>query len=437
LNVAVRPLGPPAIRITIGHLIDGSAANPIDNAAILIEGNRIVEVGPADRVAHPAHAQHLAFPDATALPGLIDAHVHVTFAGDVDPLGTMAKERDEELVTRGVVACERMVRAGVTTAFDCGARNSTGFAIRDAIARRQSVGPRFMASGRPVTQPRGHCHWLNGEADGEADVRRTVARLIDEEGADGIKMMATGGGMTTGTDSRYAAYPVEILAAAADEAHRRGRIITTHAHGVPGIRNAAEAGIDAIQHATMIGPDWRWAFDEDVAALMKARGTIGCVTMAAGIRVELEGGVNVNALQPNPGAMPRLETITNGRRLHEAGVALIPATDVGTTFTDFGEELFFELEVYEAIGFSALETIRMTTRNAARYLGLENVTGQLLPGLVADLLIVNGRPDEDLAALRRGALVVRDGQPIQATPARPSPGLTPEVVGTHPRRTHQ
>ena len=186
--------------------------------------------------------------------------------------------------------------------------------------------------------------------------------------------------MTTGTDSRYAAYPVEqILAAAADEAHRRGKIITTHAHGVPGIRNAAEAGIDAIQHATMIGPDWAWAFDEDVAALMKARGTIGaCPTMAAGIRVELEGGVNVMERAP---AEPRRDGALRDDRerpapAHEADVvALIPATDVGTTFTDFGEELFFELEVYEAIGFSALETIRMATRNAARYLGLENVTG--------------------------------------------------------------
>ncbi|HVA85527.1 MAG TPA: amidohydrolase family protein, partial [Candidatus Saccharimonadales bacterium] len=273
MNVAVRPLGPPAIRITVGHLIDGSDAAPIDDAAILIAGTRIVEVGPAARIADPADAMHLDFPDATALPGLIDAHVHVTFAGDVDPLGTMAKERDEELVTRGVVACERMLRAGVTTAFDCGARNGTGFAIREAIARRQAVGPRLMASGRPVTQLRGHCHWLNGEADGEADVRRIIRRLIEEEGADGIKMMATGGGMTTGTDSRYAAYPVEILAAAADEAHRHGKIITTHAHGVPGIRNASEAGIDAIQHTTMVGPDWSWTFDEDVARLMKERGT--------------------------------------------------------------------------------------------------------------------------------------------------------------------
>ena len=119
-------------------------------------GNQIeaVEAGPGPGSVSRPTREHLAFPGAdAALPGLIDAHVHVTFAGDVDPLGTMAKERDEELVTRGVVACERMVRAGVTTAFDCGARNSTGFAIRDAIARRQSVGPRFMASGRPVTDP--------------------------------------------------------------------------------------------------------------------------------------------------------------------------------------------------------------------------------------------------------------------------------------------
>jgi imidazolonepropionase-like amidohydrolase len=428
MSTAVRPIGPDTLRVVVGRLIDGTSAEPLDDAAILIVGNTIVDVGPASRVASPAHARHLVFPEATALPGLIDAHVHVTFAGDVDPLGTMTKESDEELVTRGVVNCERMLRAGVTTAFECGARNQTGFAIRTALARRQAVGPRLLASGRPVTQFRGHCHWLNGETDGIEGVRATIRRLIEEEGADGIKMMATGGGMTTGTDSRYPSYPVEILAAAADEAHRHGRMITTHAHGVPGIRNAAEAGIDAIQHTTMVGPDWRWAFDESVAALMVRRGTRSCPTMAAGIRVEIDGGIDVAELQPNPGAMTRADTVNNGRRLREAGVQLIPATDVGTTLTDFGEELFFELEVYEAIGYRPIEAIRAATAESARYLGLENVTGTLRPGLVADAYIVDGRPDEDLAALRRGVVVIRDGQVVQATPAAPSPGIPRSMV---------
>ena len=421
MSTAVRRLGPPSIRIAVGHLIDGTDAAPIDDAAILVVDDRIVEVGPANRVSTPGDTRQLSFPDATALPGLIDAHVHVTFAGDVDPLGTMAKESDDQLVARGLVNTERMVRAGVTTAFDCGSRNATGFAIRDALKRGAAVGPRLMVSGRPVTVKRGHCNWLNGEVEGIDGIRSAIRHLIEVEGADGIKMMATGGGMTTGTDSRFAAFTVDELAAAADETHKHDRIITTHAHGVPGIRNATLGGIDGIQHTTMMGDDWSWTFDEEVAALMKARGTVACPTMGAGARVEYEGGINILEMQPNPGKITKKETIDNGRMLRAAGVKMVPATDVGVTLTDFGEEIFFELEIYAGIGVGALGAIRAATRDASRYLQIDDVTGTLKAGLAADMLIVDGRPDQQITDLRRGRLVVRNGQPIQPTPAAPPP----------------
>jgi imidazolonepropionase-like amidohydrolase len=403
---AVVSMSPSTTRLTVG---------------LLIEGDRIATIGPDATVPRPEHARQIALPEATALPGLLDAHVHITFAGDIDPLGTMARETDEELIHRGLVNAERMVRGGVTTIFECGARNSTGFGVQRAIERRQGLGPRILASGRPVTRRRGHCHWLNGEAEGEQGVRTTIRRLIEEEGAGGIKMMATGGGMTTGTDSRFAAYPVEILAAAADEAHRLGRIITTHAHGVPGIRNATQAGIDGIQHATMMGDDWTWQFDEDVARQMVERGTVACATIGAGIRVQLEAGVDINNLNPNPGKALRPEWLANGEALRRAGVKMVAATDVGVTFTDFGEELFFELEMYVRIGWTPLEAIRAATSNSAAYMGLQNETGRLAPGLAADIYVVNGRPDETITDLRKGAIVFKQGQLIQATPAPDSP----------------
>ena len=428
---AVRRIGPEAIRIQVGRLIDGTDAAPIDDAAILILGDRIADVGPDARVADPDGARRYVFPAATALPGLIDAHVHFTFAGDVDPLGTMAKESDDQLVARGLVNVERMVRAGVTTAFDCGGRNRTTFDVKAAVGRGAGIGPRLLCSGRPVTRKRGHCHWLNGEvlAPGPEGIRETVRRLIEEDGADGIKGMATGGGMTTGTDSRYAAFTVEELAAAADEAHRHGRIITTHAHGVPGIRNATLGGIDGIQHTTMMGDDWSWTFDEDVAAEMKRRGTVACPTMGAGARVEYEGGINILEMQPNPGKITKKETIDNGRRLRAAGVKMVPATDVGVTLTDFGEEIFFEVEIYAGIGFGPLGAIRAATRDAAAYLGLGNVTGTLRGGLAADILVVDGRPDEDITDLRRSRLVVANGQPVQPTPPGPPPAGWLEMLG--------
>jgi imidazolonepropionase-like amidohydrolase len=347
--------------------------------------------------------------------------VHVTLPPTIDPLATLESESDDDLVARGVTAAERMVRAGVTTAYDCGARGMTSYRIRDAIERGLSLGPRLMISGRAVTQTGGHCHFFGGEADGIQGVRAVVRRLLDEEGADGIKIMATGGGLTPGTDSRSATYSVAELAAAADETHRFGKRITSHAHGVPGIRNASEAGIDSIQHCTMLGPDWTWTFDEAVARGMAERGTRAIPTISAGIRSEIELGIDINKLQPNPGAMSRQDFWDNARRLIDAGVTVVPGTDVGVNLTDFGEALFLELEAHVGIGVEPAEILRMATSGGARHLGIESETGTLAPGLAADILVVDGQPDRDIADLRRLRLVLRGGAPIQPTPPRPAP----------------
>jgi imidazolonepropionase-like amidohydrolase len=410
-----------ASRLRVGRLVDGIAAAPIADAALLIIDGRIAEVGPNATVATPEDARRIELPAGTALPGLIDAHVHVTLPPTIDPLATMGSETDDDLVVRGAAAAERMVRAGVTTAYDCGARGMTSYRIRDAIGRGLSLGPRLLISGRAITQTGGHCHFFGGEADGVEGVRAMVRRMLDEEGADGIKIMATGGGLTPGTDSRYASYSIEELTAAADETHRFGKRITSHAHGVPGIRNASEAGIDSIQHCTMLGEDWTWAFDEAVARGMADRGTRAIPTISAGTRSEVETGVDINTLQPNPGAMTRADYRANARRLLDAGVTIVPGTDVGVNLTDYGEELFLELEAYVGVGIAPAEVIRKATAGAARHLGLETETGTLVPGLAADVLVVDGEPDRDISALRQVRLVIRGGTPIQPTPPRRAP----------------
>jgi len=410
-----------ATRLRVGRLFDGTGAAAIDDAALLIIDERIVDVGPDALVARPEDARAVHYPGATALPGLMDSHVHVALPPTLDPLATLASETDDELVVRGAAAAERMVRAGVTTAYDCGARGMVGYRVRDAIARGLCVGPRLLVSGRAITQTGGHCHFFGGEADGVDGVREAVRKMLEDEGADGIKIMATGGGLTPGTDSRHASYSVAELAAAADEAHRLGKRITSHAHGVPGIRNASEAGIDSIQHCTMLGMDWGWDFDEDVARGMVERGTRAVPTISAGTRAEIESGIDINKLQPNPGAMTREDWWANARRLIDAGVTVVPGTDVGVNLTDYGEELFFELEAYVGIGLPPATAIRMATAGAADHLGIAGTTGTLVAGKVADILVVSGRPDQDISDLRRSELVVRAGTFIQPTPAAPRP----------------
>ena len=410
-----------ALRIRVGRLLDGTGAPAVEGAALLVIDGRIAEVGRDDAVAQPEDARTLDLPGTTALPGLMDGHVHVTLPPTVDPLATMATETDEDLVVRGATASERMVRTGITTAFDCGARGMTSYRIRDSIARGLSLGPRLLVSGRPVTQKGGHCHFFGGEADGVEGVREAVRRLIEDEGADGIKIMATGGGMTAGTDSRYASYSIEELSAAVKEAHRLGVKVTSHAHGVPGIDNASKAGIDSIQHCTMLGMDWEWAFDETVARGMVERGTRALPTISAGTRYEVETGKDVNKLQPNPGRMNRADWWANGRALHDAGVTLVPGTDVGINFTDFGEELFLELEAWVGAGMDPAHVIHCATGRAAWHLGIEGQTGTLKPGLEADVLIVDGTPDIEITDLRRTRFILKGGQRVQPTPPRPKP----------------
>lgn len=410
-----------ALRVRVGRLIDGTDAPAIEDAALLVLDDRIAEVGPNATVAQPEDARVLHLPDSTALPGLMDAHVHVALPPTVDPLGSMEAESDEDLIVRGTAASERMVRAGITTAYDCGARGTTAYAIRDAIARGLALGPRLLVSGRPVTQTGGHCHFFGGEADGVDGVREAVRRLLEDEGADGIKIMATGGGLTPGTDSRFASYSVEELAAAVNEAHRLGKRVTSHAHGVPGIDNASKAGIDSIQHCTMLGANWEWAFDETVARGMAERGTRAIPTISAGTRYEVETGMDINKLQPNPGQMDRADWWANARALYDAGVTLVPGTDVGINFTDFGEDLFLELEAWAGIGLDPGHVIHCATGRAAWHLGIEGETGTLRRGLQADVLIVDGAPDREITDLRRTRFILKGGRRIQPTPPRPKP----------------
>ena len=409
-------------RISVGHVIDGTGAPAHEGWAILVEGETIVDVGPDERVARPEHARPIDLPDATALPGLIDAHVHLVVPRSRGSmLDDMQALSDDELVVLGAASAERFLRAGVTTIFDCGARGTTAFRIRDAIDRGLVLGPRTLISGRPITRTGGHCWWWGGEADGVDGVRAAIRRLLDEEGADGIKMMATGGYMTTTTTPAESAYPREVFEAAVDEAHRRGRYITAHAHGVEGMRLASEAGIDCLQHASMIGPDGTWQFDEDVARGMAARGTRAAMTMAQGIRVARESGTVVDWRQAKRGdRLGPAMWMADGRALADAGVELVIGTDMTSVVdTDHGEETILEIEAFVEIGYTPLEAIRAATSLAADNLRIGEVTGTLAPGRAADILVVGGRPDRDIHDLRNGRVVMRRGRAILPTPLQP------------------
>jgi imidazolonepropionase-like amidohydrolase len=418
------------LRLSAGQVLIEPGQRPVRNGAVLISGDRIVAAGPQEAVPSPDGSRQLSFAGCTALPGLIDSHVHLTLNTRPDCLDVLMAEDDEALTQRALDNARRMAVAGITTVLDLGARDDTGFAIAQAAARHPWAMARVLTAGSPITPRRGHTWFFGGEADGVKAVTAAV-RARAECGAALIKMIATGGAMTAGTDPAAASYPGKVLAAAAREAHSLGLSITAHAHGVAGIRAALVAGLDAVEHVTMMGPDGQWQFDTALARQMAAIGIRAIPTAAAGRRYERSGASWVAEL---PGKAMSSETrVANAARLTEAGVPIVAGTDAGVAHTDFADGLFCELEAYVDAGMTPADAIRAATATAAVHLGLQGLVGMLHVGHSADVLVVAGDPLSDITALRRTRLVVRAGRPAEPIPP-PAEPPQPRAAGSAGRQ---
>jgi len=377
--------------------------------SIRIQGGRIVALGPEPELADDAQAAAVfrygdAFEQVTAIPGLIDAHVHLT----LDPfIGSPSKQFEVSRDAAWNAMCARagaMVRAGVTTARDLGAGEWRELGLRDEIAAGRITGPRLLCVGQPVTTPGGHCHFWGGEASGSAEIARVVDRQL-AHGVDWIKVMATGGVFTKGTDVRAAQFDERELAEIVARARSHEREVAAHCHGKLGIRNAAVSGVRTIEHCSFAGSDGFGSdFDEAVAAEVVGRGAWVSPTVNAGWgrRLEKDG-------EPTP-FFERMSKCLGF--LREAGARFIASTDAGIPGVEH-HRLAEGLAAFSRYtGATPVETLRTATSESARALGLETETGRLAPGLAADVLLVRGNPLEDLATLRRPLLVTARGKPI-------------------------
>ncbi len=325
------------------------------------------------------------------LPGLIDAHVHLTIEGG--PSGTY--EHDETYgILMTLAAAQRTLAAGFTTARDLGGRNLIEFSVRRAIEDGVFAGPRMVLAGRIVSMTSaGAPYWpgMYREADGPDEVRKAVREQL-KHGADVVKVMATGSAMTPG-EQPVAQYTVDEMRAAVEEAHKAGKPVAAHASGITGIRNALEAGVDHIEHGSCL--------HEDPAAIafMAAHGIFLVPTLKA-FAVAVARGTDAGI----PGWMVEQNrdesenSILSLKRAIAAGVRIALGTDAGGPLNRHGENADELVYMVEA-GMSPMQAIVAATRTAAECIGLADRVGTLEPGKLADLLVVSGDPLADIAVL--------------------------------------
>jgi len=307
---------------------------------------------------------------------------------------------------------DRALKSGVTTIRDCGAPRRTAFALREAVDRGLIAGPRLLLAGRMICPTGGHGHPYGGEADGPEGVRK-AARELFKEGADFLKLTATGGG-TARTLRHRATFTKDELAAAAEEADARGTYATAHCHGIEGMQRCLDAGIRMIEHGTFVGSDGREHFDHDLAARLRDQDVPVVPTLQVHGRWVQQRQGRSNELSPQDKAFwphrsdsfcRRIEIVS---RLHELGVVLLMGSDSGWR-TGAIDDLAFGLELHVQAGISPLQAIASATGLAAKRLGLAEVTGTLQAGKEADLIAVRGDPTTDILALASIELVVRAG----------------------------
>jgi imidazolonepropionase-like amidohydrolase len=397
------------IAIKCGKLLDTRSGALVNQAVIVIEGDRITAVGA--NVAIPANAEVIDLSRMTVLPGLIDSHTHLTY--DPDKLGYSSlgiSVPRQALI--GARNARLTVEAGFTTVRNVGAGGYSDVALHDAIQAGDIPGPRVIASGPSLGITGGHCdetllapeffHTSTGVADGISEVMRKTREVI-KYGAGVIKICSTGGVLSMGDNPKASEYTLEEMKAIVAEAHRLGRKVAAHAHGGDGIKLAVLAGVDSIEHGTYI--------DDEAVKLMKERGTYLVPTLYLGdwfLENYSRLGIPAPIIAKAKEVMPAMRR--NIGRAFTLGVPVAFGTDAAVYPHGLNAR---EFAVYVKLGMTPLQAIQTATIHAARLLGWEDRLGAVEAGKYADLIAVEGDPLKDVTELERVRWVMKGGAVVK------------------------
>ncbi len=392
--------------ITADRLIDAKGGPPVERGAILIEGSRIAAVGRASEVRAPegASVEVSDYPGCAALPGMVDCHTHHNGFGDGRMGDDLALLPDEILTVQAARNARASLYSGVTTIRENGPKNVTMFRLRDSINAGLAIGPRMTLCGRPVAIIGGHMGYFGGEVTG-ANQTRALTRQLIKEGADYIKITATGGSTRTSFPSLPSFNPDE-LEAITSEARKFGKLTATHSMSSAGIANSLEAGVDMIIHCQFREPDGANNFREDIAERIGERGAYVNPTLHVG----RSSAWTLAHKRDDAGLTPQEQSqldetratmdvrLDHTRRMIEMGLKVITGSDSSWGNYRLGNTVY-ETELLVHAGYTPMQGILSVTSWAATALNMDDKVGTLEPGKEADILIARGDPAEDINAL--------------------------------------
>ena len=378
------------------------------NADILVESGVIKKV--AKNIPIKSEYEIIDLRDMTVLPGLMDAHVHLT--GNTDLKGNEGISESSYLATiYGVKNAKETLMAGFTTVRNVGASNYSDVALRDGIEQKAIVGPTLLVSGPPLGITGGHCdsnilpaeyeYKAQGVADGPWEVRRKV-RENKKYGVDLIKYCATGGVMSKGTNVNNRQYTLDEMKAIVDEAHTLGMKVAAHAHGLQGIRMAIEAGVDSIEHSSLI--------DQETVNFAISKGVFLAMDIYVSDYILGEGAKNgIPEYSLEKERIVGKKQRENFKMAFESGAKMAFGTDAGIYPHGKNARQFKYMVEW---GMTPIEAIQASTINTAELFGLNNI-GEIKESFDADIVAVMGNPLDDITLLENIDFVMKEGQIIK------------------------
>jgi imidazolonepropionase-like amidohydrolase len=399
--------------IDCGRLVDGTVAEPLSDARMVIRDGRVAEVGTQESTDVPDGTEHITVPDATVIPGLVDAHLHLTGGRSMNPFDWITTP-DTQGAARATADLRELLAAGFTTVRDLG--SATGIGLREAVEEGAIPGPRIYTSGRSISQTGGHgdshflpYQWVAGEsghslsslADGQDECRKEARKRI-RDGADVIKIMTTGGVLSEKDTPAQTQFTEAEVQAFVEEAHRVGMPVASHAQGSEGVRLALDNGVDTIEHGF-------WLTDEVIEDFERTGATY-VPTLSIMHRICESGadhGVPEYGLEKANDALDaHFESV---ERAYQADVPIALGTDfIGPELIPHGENAL-EAELFvEEVGMDEHDAIRAGTGVAARTLPDDDL-GTLEPGNHADFVVLDRNPLDEITALRESIRTVYKG----------------------------